>query len=354
MQRGPGILTILLVGGTFLLQRPTLATETDTAVPSRLHLATQAGDLAQVRRLLDSGQQVDATDDRGMTALHVAAATGNTTIASLLLDRGADPNARAAVQMTPLHFASMLGRAETAGLLARRGGRTDAQNQGGSSPLHLAADDKVVNVLVTAGASLTAQDRHGATPLHTARQSIVARALLDRGADMRMRNDRGLTAMEIAAVESLEPAGLSLHSLILGRLRGILGAMPLTLTNISSTALRSMELSTRSPACDSEANPSRIDSLLPGQAVDVLLSFTRNPTAAEGEHPLFVSISVEGRKLGEVDLRIDTRTKETAADRGMIRLAKGQMRPAPSRWYYLIYGAAPLLVVAAWMFLRRR
>jgi hypothetical protein len=171
---------------------------------------------------------------------------------------------------------------------------------------------------------------------------------------MRLRNARGQTAMEIAAIESLEPVGLSVHSVMLGRLRGIVGAMPLTLRNISAAPLQDIALTTRSPACEPEATPAQIDRLMPGQAVDVLLSFMRNPTLPEGEHPLFVSITAAGKKLGEVDLRIDTRTTETPADQGMIRLAKGQMRKAHSRWYYLVYGAAPLLVVGAWLLLRRR
>jgi hypothetical protein len=38
----------------------------------------------------------------------------------------------------------------------------------------------------------------------------------------------------------------------------------------------------------------------------------------------------------------------------MIRLAKSQVRPVSSRWFYLAYASVPLLVVAAWLFLRRR
>jgi hypothetical protein len=38
----------------------------------------------------------------------------------------------------------------------------------------------------------------------------------------------------------------------------------------------------------------------------------------------------------------------------MIRLAKGKVRPHSSRWFYLVYGAAPLLVIAAWLFLRKK
>jgi ankyrin repeat protein len=303
---------------------------------------------------LGNGDQVDSPDGHGMAPLHFAVLGNHLDIAGLLLDRGADPNARAAIQMTPLHFASMLGRPELAGLLLRRGARTDARNSNGDTPLHLAADDKIVNVLLNAGAEVNARNAQGETPLHTARQGSVARTLLDRGADMRMRTAKGKLAMELAAVESLEPAGLSIHSLMIGRLRGLIGAMPFRLTNISSEPLTDIELSMRSPACDVEAEPDRVASLLPGEKADIQLSFTRTPSVAEGEHPVFIAISASGKKLGETDLRIDTRMVETPQDRGMIRLAKGQLRKAPSRWYYLVYASVPLLVLAAWFFLRKK
>jgi hypothetical protein len=360
MFKKPEILQILLVLTGVFPQRATLATEADTGVvnekgPLRaLLLAAQKGNLGEIRQRLDAGDQVDLTDGRGMTPLHLAALGGHIEAASLLIDHGADPNARAAVLMTPLHFAAMLGRSEMAGLLTRRGARTDVRNTIGNTPLHLAADDKVVNVLVTAGADIHAKNNEGATPLHTARQGSVARTLLDRGADIRIRTAKGKIAMELAAVESLEPVGLSIHSVMLGRLRGLIGAMPLTLTNISSETIQGIELAAKSPACDVEAEPAKIPQLLPGENAEILLTFTRTPSIPEGEHPVFVSFHSVGNKLGEIDLRIDTRMKEIPQDLGMIRLAKGQMRKAPSRWSYLIYASVPILVVAAWFFIRRR
>ena len=323
-------------------------------MPSPLHLAAQSGDVVTVQRLLDAGNRVDPVDGIGRTPLHLAALAGHVEVASLLLDRGADPNARAAFQMTPLHYAALLGRPEMAGLLIRRGGRTDARNERGATPLHLVADEKVAGVLVAAGASLLATDQNGDTPLHSARQGVIARALLDRKADMRIRNKRGLTSMEIAAVEMLEPQGFSFHSVMLGRLRGLIGAMPLTMTNISAQPIQDIELAGRSPACEVEAEPAKIDRLVPGQAVDLRLSYVRSPVVPEGEYPLYVSVSAAGRRVGEIDLRVDTRMSETPADRGMIRLAKGRLRPGSSRWYYLVYASVPLLVVGAWWLFRRR
>jgi len=328
---------------------------TDLCKPaSALHLAAKSGNLAEVKQYLAAGDPVDARDQLNWTPLHHAAAGGFIDIAALLLDRGADPNARADVDMTPLHLAAMLGHAEMSGLLARRGARTDARNTSGMTPLHLAADDKVVYALSAAGADLAARTSSGLTPLHTARQGIVARALLDHGADMRARTANGRTAMELAAIESLEPAGISIHSVMLGRLRGLIGEMPLTLTNITGRPLQDLVVIARSSACDVEMEPALIRRLLPGQNAEMILSLTRLPSTSAGEHPIYLAISSAGKKLGDFDLRVDTRTDVTLEDQGMIRLAKGQLRHASSKWFYLVYALVPLLVVAAWLFLRKR
>ena len=71
--------------------------------------------------------------------------------------------------------------------------------------------------------------------------------------------------------------------------------------------------------------------LLPGQNADMVLTLTRNFTVPEGEHPVFLSILGDGKRLGDTDLKVDTRMAQTPEDRGMIRLAKGQIRPASSR-----------------------
>jgi hypothetical protein len=319
-----------------------------------LHRAVARGDAASVRRWLDEGDAVDARDSRDRTPLHEAAAKGHVEVAAVLLDHGADPNAPAAGNMTPLHFAAMLAHPELAGLLLRRGARSDIFNASGMLPIHLAANDKVVRVLAEGGADINALTTKGQTPLHTARHGLVAKALVEYKADLRIRNTRDRTPMEIAGIETLEPVGLSIHSIMLGRLRGVIGQMPVTLTNVSAEPIVNLELTARSPACDVEATPPSVAALLPGQNADMVLTMIRNPTVPEGEHPIFLSIAGNGTKLGETDLKVDTRSIETPEDLGMIRLAKGSVRPAPSRWFYMVYACVPLFVVAAWLLFRRR
>jgi hypothetical protein len=324
------------------------------AVTTALHQAADKGDVTTIRQRLSAGDPVDVRDEREMTPLHHAAMTGQVEAATLLLDRGADPNARAAGEMSALHFAAMLAHPELAGLLIRRGARFDIQNAAGMMPIHLAANEKVVKTLALAGADVNALTSKGFTPLHTARHGLVAKALIDHKADLRIRTPRGRTAMETAGIESLEKAGLSIHSVMLGRLRGIIGQMPVTLTNVSAQPIRDLVLTARGPSGEIEVTPASVPQLLSGLNADMVLTLTRNPTLPEGEYPVYLSIHAGGHKLGDTDLKVDTRMSETPEDRGMIRLAKSQVRPVSSRWFYLAYASVPLLVVAAWLFLRKR
>jgi len=348
------------IAATMAPHKTTLAQIGGKVVPdggprvTALHRAAEQGDVETLARRLAAGDPVDARDDRGMTPLHRAAIAGQLEAASLLLDRGADPNARAEGDMTPLHFAALLAHPELAGLLTRRGARTDIRNASGMMPLHLAANDKVVNVLAAAGADVNALTSKGLTPLHTARHGLVARALIANKADLRIRSPRGRTAMETAGIETFEREGLSIHSVMLGRLRGIIGQMPVTLTNVSSQPMHALTISGRSDGCDVEVTPSVVAELLPGQNADFILTLTRNPTVAPGEHRIFLSLGADGSKIGDTDLKVDTSTSVTPEDRGMIRLGKAQVRPASSRVFYLVYAAVPMLVIVAWLFFRRR
>lgn len=319
-----------------------------------LHRAAKEGNTTLAKQRLDAGDAIDARDDNGLAPLHVATIEGHLDLAALLLDRGADPNVLAAGDMTPLHFATMLGLPEMAGLLLRRGARADLRNASGMMPLHLAANEKVVGVLASAGADVNALTPKGQTPLHTARHGMVAKALVDHRADLRIRNARGRTAMQIAGIETLERVGLSIHSVMLGRLRGVMGQMPVTLTNVSRHPIRGLSLAARSEACGIDVTPATVDLLLPGQNADMIMTLIRDPNVPEGEHPVYLTIDGDGRRLGETDLKVDTTSTITPEDQGMIRLAKGKVRPASSRWFYLVYAAAPLLVVGVWLFFRRR
>ena len=60
-----------------------------------------------------------------------------------------------------------------------------------------------------------------------------------------------------------------------------------------------------------------------------------------------------GIHLVDFDFRINNERRAIPEDSGMIQLAKGSLRRAPSRLHYLAYVAVPLLVFAAWFVVRR-
>lgn len=58
---------------------------------TRLLAAAEAGELAEVRSLLDQGASVNAKDECGWTALQLAIGEGFSEIVELLLRHGAEP-----------------------------------------------------------------------------------------------------------------------------------------------------------------------------------------------------------------------------------------------------------------------
>lgn len=65
----------------------------DVLQRERLHFAAQDGDVEEVTRLLQNGEQPNIFDELGKTPLHYAAEGGHLDIMRLLLASGADVNA---------------------------------------------------------------------------------------------------------------------------------------------------------------------------------------------------------------------------------------------------------------------
>lgn len=67
--------------------------------------ASALGDIAQVKKLLSKGSNINARDRRGQTPLHLAAICEHADVADLLLTRGADPTIKDDQHRTPLAYA---------------------------------------------------------------------------------------------------------------------------------------------------------------------------------------------------------------------------------------------------------
>lgn len=135
--------------------------------------AAMRRDDAAVRRLVESGADVNAPQPDGATALHWAAYHGDVSLAALLIDAGAD---------------------------------VAAANRNGSTPLWLATshgDAPMIEALLDGGADATEELPLGRRPLMLAARSgsvAAVRALLARGADPNARESaRGTTALMQAA-----------------------------------------------------------------------------------------------------------------------------------------------------------
>ena len=134
-----------------------------------LFQASEVGNVAEVKRLLAEGANVNArSKDTKDTPLHVASTK---EVAVLLLACGANVNTANNYDNTPLHIASFYGHKDVIRVLLAGGADINARDNDGKTPLHVASfyDHKeVVLVLLAGGSDINAVDNSGKTPLHVA------------------------------------------------------------------------------------------------------------------------------------------------------------------------------------------
>jgi ankyrin repeat protein len=181
--------------------------------------AAAVGSKALVRKLLQSGADVDAKSDDDRVAIHLAAKNGHTSVTQLLLEGMATPAARDKRGRTPLHWATSHGHSRIVRLLcSSEGVDIEARDQYGNTPLHFAAKCckiEAVEILLDNGADINTKDTKGDfTALHytvnrdyrngNMQQELVS-VLLGSGADINAKTDEGHTALYFAYARDNRP-----------------------------------------------------------------------------------------------------------------------------------------------------
>ncbi len=180
------------------LRKPTPAVYYHNALRGALHgnrpphatplmLAVIAGNLQNVRLLLQHGAQVNASDEYGFTALFMAISDRRPDITKVLLQAGSDPNSPNQMGMPPLSWALMMSDDGSARELVERGADVNKPDPDGRPPIYLATLENSVpmtRLLLDSGVAPDAPF-HGFTSLHLAvmqRNPQIARLLLLAGA----------------------------------------------------------------------------------------------------------------------------------------------------------------------------
>ena len=176
----------------------------DPILDKQLLEASLAGNLVEVRDLLDQGVDANVVDDFKETPLHCASEKGHAAVVDLLIKAGADVHAVTDSGKTALHVASYSRHAAVVDLLIKAGAGVNEKDGYEKTPLHyasLSGRAAVVDLLIKAEAGVNEKDGYDETPLHYASSRIheaVAELLLAAGADVHAVNDRGETPLQLA------------------------------------------------------------------------------------------------------------------------------------------------------------
>lgn len=172
-----------------------------------LFVATENGDIDEVKMLLEKGANLNAPSSSSDTPLIKAIVLQNEKIVELLLDNGANPNMTNNLGYSPLHIAASKNSTEILNALLSHGAEIDqraTQAQGGT-PLMLAVFNDRINIvkgLVANGANLNiVETTYGNTPFLQAaikKQYEIAEFLVRNGADTEISDYQGITAQQLA------------------------------------------------------------------------------------------------------------------------------------------------------------
>jgi ankyrin repeat protein len=193
-----------------------------------LQWAVHAGDIAEVKRLLQAGADVSLANNYGATPMSLAAEVGNTEMLKLLLEAGADADSPNPDGQTALLAVARTGNVKAAELLLNEGATVDAREKwGGQTALMWASarrHPEMMQLLISKGADINARsidrnyqrhvtaegrpkslDSGGLTPLlYAARENCMAcvEVLLKNGADIDLPDPDGVSPLLVSIMNA--------------------------------------------------------------------------------------------------------------------------------------------------------
>ena len=157
----------------------------------------QNGKINLAIKKIQSGADVNAKNNDGLTPLHWASSNEHIEIVKLLLEHGADVNAKNDDGYTPLYWASRKGHTEIVNLLLKYGADVNTKDDDGNTPLYYASRNghaEIVKLLLEHGADVNVKNNYGSTPLYFASYNghiEPVKLLLEHGADVNNKNNGG-------------------------------------------------------------------------------------------------------------------------------------------------------------------
>jgi len=132
----------------------------------------RAGDIVQLKKRVDAGENINQKDYKGLTPLMRAAAFGHTDIVTFLLSKGADIHSRDNNGNTPLKHAAWSDKTQIIDLLVSKGADLEAKNNLGTTAIWSAVITGRVNMvanMIRHGADMNVPNQYGMSAIRFAR-----------------------------------------------------------------------------------------------------------------------------------------------------------------------------------------
>ncbi len=196
----------------------------ELAAYSGLHAAAAQGSVAEIRRLAQTGADLNGRDGNGRTPLHVAAFRGRGAAAEALITAGADPDLLDNQRYDPVTIAAVRDDLPTLKALLTAGASAKLTTSIYDGTALIAAahlgHDGVVRELIRAGAPLDHVNNLGWTALIEAvvlgdggpRHVETARALVEAGARTDLTDRQGLTPLQLARARGYHAMAMVLEA----------------------------------------------------------------------------------------------------------------------------------------------